>query len=432
MNLPDTITKLKQNVVCTECSCFCDDISIKVDANSIVSVENACQIGEAFFLFNHQLPVWKAKVNDKDESIEQGIKCAANVLSKSINPLILGIENCSTEAQQVACRLAAHVGGILDTGMSQWNKNSIDALQNTGEVTCSFGEIKNRTDLYVYWGANPVENQPRHFERIGSDSNGRFINKYNRRRIVVIDEIATDTVKRADRFIQLPREYNLSALLTLRAICNDVQVAADNTDLPPGVNSPQWNELFDEIVSSKHATFFVGESFGSDNTGALLFEAINKLVLDLNKHTRTFVQSVAGNRNSTGAESVLSWFAGFPSAVRFQNKNTEYFGEEYSAELALSAKEVDAVIAIGNTTFTSLSQSARSHINSIPLIVIETLPENQFSQLVPFVRLNAKKMTKEEKGTVYRNDHVPLPMSEVVNSENPDAASILQSIISLI
>lgn len=429
MNLPETNTKLKQNVVCTECSCFCDDISIKVDANSIVSVENACQIGEAFFLLDQPLPVWDAKVNNEDASIEQGIKCAADILSNSLNPLIIGIENCSTEAQQVACRLAAHIGGIVDTGSSKRKKNSIDAFQNTGEVTCSHGEIKNRTDLFVYWGANPAANQPRHFERIGADSNGRFINKNKRRRIVVIDEMATETVRRADRFIQLPLEHNLSALLTLRAICNDIQVDADSVELATGVNLHQWNELFDEIVSSRHVTFFLGESFGSENAGELLFEAINKLVLDLNKHTRTFVQSVSGNHNTTGAESVLSWFAGFPTAVRFKNKNTEYFGEEHSAELALSTKETDAIVAIGNTTFTGFSEAALSHINSIPLIVIETLPTKPTSQIVPCVRLNAKKMAKEENGTVYRNDHVPLPTREIVNSDNLDAASILRAII---
>ena len=39
------------------------------------------------------------------------------------------------------------------------------ALQEAGESTCTLGEVKNRADLVIFWGSDPVESHPRHLER---------------------------------------------------------------------------------------------------------------------------------------------------------------------------------------------------------------------------------------------------------------------------
>ena len=38
--------------------------------------------------------------------------------------------------------------------------------QLVGKVTCTLGEVRNRADLVIYWGTNPVETHPRHLTRV--------------------------------------------------------------------------------------------------------------------------------------------------------------------------------------------------------------------------------------------------------------------------
>ena len=39
------------------------------------------------------------------------------------------------------------------------------ALQQVGESTCTLGEVRNRADLVIVWGSDPVVTHPRHLER---------------------------------------------------------------------------------------------------------------------------------------------------------------------------------------------------------------------------------------------------------------------------
>ena len=62
-------------------------------------------------------------------------------------------------------RLADRLGATIDTTASLGHAPSVMAIQQAGESTCTLGEIKNRADLVIFWGSDPVETHPRHLER---------------------------------------------------------------------------------------------------------------------------------------------------------------------------------------------------------------------------------------------------------------------------
>ena len=41
-------------MVCTACSCLCDDIEIEIENGRIVSMEKACRKGTAFFFWQRK------------------------------------------------------------------------------------------------------------------------------------------------------------------------------------------------------------------------------------------------------------------------------------------------------------------------------------------------------------------------------------------
>ena len=85
-------------------------------------------------------------------------------------PLIYGLSDTTSESQRVATSIADWTGSNLDTTSSVCHGPSGMGVQGVGEVTCTLGEVRNRGDLIIFWGANPAESHPRHFTRYSSDA----------------------------------------------------------------------------------------------------------------------------------------------------------------------------------------------------------------------------------------------------------------------
>ena len=103
------------------------------------------------------------------------------------SPLIYGLSRSSTPGQRSAVRLADELGATIDTTASTCHAPSIMAVQAVGESTATLGEIKNRSDLVIYWGSDPLVSHPRHLERF-VDAPGMFVPAGRRdRHLVVVD-----------------------------------------------------------------------------------------------------------------------------------------------------------------------------------------------------------------------------------------------------
>src|SRR6202035_5358119 len=101
-----------------------------------------------------------------------------------------------------AVSLAEQIGATIDTTASLCHAPSVMAMQDVGEVSCTLGEVRNRADLVIFWGANPVESHPRHFERYSLLPRGRFIpGGRAERTLVVADVKPTATTDAADLFL---------------------------------------------------------------------------------------------------------------------------------------------------------------------------------------------------------------------------------------
>jgi formylmethanofuran dehydrogenase subunit B len=93
------------------------------------------------------------------------------------------------------------------------------AIQTVGESTSSLGEIRNRADLVIFWGANPAESHPRHFERYSVDARGLFTPRGRAdRQLIVIDTERTATSALADSFVQIPTDRDFELVWAIRSV----------------------------------------------------------------------------------------------------------------------------------------------------------------------------------------------------------------------
>ena len=204
------------SVACTVCGCVCDDLTVTTEGDRVVSAGGACRLAEPWFLSQNATRPPHAEIDGSPAEPEAAYSRAAEILAAARNPLIYGLSRSTTEGQRAAVALADHIGATIDTTASTGHAPSIMALQQVGESTCTLGEAKNRADLVIFWGSDPLTTHPRHLERYSGDATGRWIGGRADRFIVVVDETETETAKAADLFIKVEPGRHWEALWELR------------------------------------------------------------------------------------------------------------------------------------------------------------------------------------------------------------------------
>ncbi len=128
--------------------------------------ERACPLGRAWFFGHESDEQSTALIDGQPAAMDDAIAAAASILTDANLPLIYGLGNSTCESQRAAIHLAEDIGGVIDTHTSMTHGPSKLGAQLVGKVTCTLGEVRNRADLVIYWGTNPVETHPRHLTKI--------------------------------------------------------------------------------------------------------------------------------------------------------------------------------------------------------------------------------------------------------------------------
>jgi formylmethanofuran dehydrogenase subunit B len=406
------------DVPCTVCGCVCDDLRVSVSETQITPISGACNLAQPWFAalsgsLTDPPPV--ARIEGQPATLEQAIDRAADILRHSKSPLIWGLSRSSTAGQRAAVALAEQLGATIDTTASVCHGPSIMAIQQVGESTSSLGEVRNRADLVVFWGANPVESHPRHFERYSADAKGMFVPRGRAdRKLIVIDKKPTATSALADMFFQVQPDRDFEMIWALRQLLKGVELPA-SFDI--GVSHKQLQQLVDELKGCRYGAVFFGLGLAQRGIGHANVEALLRLVADLNAFTRFTARRLRIPGDVTGADSVLCWQTGFPFAVSLSRGYPRYNPGEYSANELLARGEVDACLLVGSEAFTELSPSARRAAERLPTIALD-YPHVQ-PPLKATVQITTAVYGIHAPGTAYRMDEIPIALRQLTKSIYP-------------
>lgn len=418
------MTQVFTDVACTACGCVCDDLRVSVEQGRIVSAEGACELAEPWFQAEHGRQRAVAEIEGAAVTLAQATRRAAEILRGAKAPLIYGLSRSSTDGQRAAVRLADRLGGIIDTTASLCHGPSIMALQQVGESTCSLGEIRNRADLVIYWGSNPLVSHPRHMERYALEPHGQFVPEgRSGRKLVVVDIEPTATSAQADQFLQLEPGQDFDALWTLRCLVQGLPVSAEQA---AGLPLEGLRQLAERMKGCRCGVVFFGLGLTSRGVGHANVEALLRLVRDLNAFTRFHARRMRVYGDVAGADTVLCWQTGFPFSVSLSRGYPRYNPGEYSANDVLSRREADACLLVGSEGVAPLSPAAREQLSRIPTIVLDyPMVEPPF---VPTVRFTTAIYGIHRAGTAYRMDEIPIPLRQILSSDLPSDGEVLRGL----
>ena len=396
------------DIACTVCGSVCDDLQIEVRDGRITQARNACSLAEPWFLKQREASPAIAHVQELSVAFDEACVQAAAWLRTAKYPLIYGLSRSTTEGQRAATALADRIGATIDTTASTGHAASIIALQQVGESTCTLGEVKQRADLVIFWGSDPIRTHPRHIERYCPPRAGRTI--------VVVDVERTATAEQADLFIPIPAHSDWDALWQLRMLVRGVAEATPGDDA--------LRDLAQRMKAARFGIVFFGAGLTTGPVAHRSVEALLQLVTDLNMYTRFYARRMRRFGDVAGADSVLTWQTGYPFGVNFAAGYPRYNPGEFTGPEMLARGEPDLCVIVGSDTIRGFTDAAREYLNRIPVILLDS-PEAE-----PFDHANCIRFTTaiygiHKPGTAYRLDEVPIPLKVLLPTELPSDADVL-------
>jgi len=421
-----TVT-IHKNVVCAFCGALCDDLEMHVEDNKVVDVKNVCSIGKnkAFHGDNDNPPL---RVHGKEASLEEACREAARILDQAKSPLIYGFSSTVVEATRIGVELAELLQGTLDNCSSYCHGPSILARQHVGLPTCSLGEVKNRADLVIFWGANPNESHMRHLVRYSSTPKGLYTpDGRKNRELVVVDIRPTPTSKKADIYLQIKPGSDYEIATVLRAIVNGLPLEDLGEDsLVGGVPLGEWYKLAGMIKGCSYGVVFFGLGVTQSQGRDLNVEQLIRLVADCNRYTRFYAMPMRGHGNVNGNNQVFSWQTGYPLAINFFQGYPRFNPGEFSVLDMLNRGDVDAALVVATDPAAHLPHTAVEALQKIPTIVLD--PVNSLITDWADVVIPVSTCGLSAEGTYYRMDNVPIRLRKILDSPLPSDEEVLKRI----
>jgi formylmethanofuran dehydrogenase subunit B len=416
-----------EDVVCPFCGCLCDDLAVEVEGKKVARVENGCTLANEKFMGDHRLKAPIRRVGESWEkvSLEEAVGNAAEILLDADRPLLYGWSGTHGEAQSVGVHLAEVLGAVIDNTSTVCHGPSIMAIQEVGHPGCTLGQVKNRADVVVYWGANPIEAHPRHMSRYTTYADGFFItNAFRERRVVVVDVRETESSAIADEFVRVNPGGDYAVLSALRAI-----VRGKRDLIPSSVSGVSREQLFrvaDICLSARFGAIFFGLGLTmSPGKNKNIRNAI-ELTEELSRHTKFTISPMRGHWNVYGSNEVFTWITGYPYAVDFARGIAFYNPGETTSVDILRRGECDACLVVASDPGAHFPRECVRHLAEIPTIQID--PHVNATTHISRLQIPVAVTGIDAEGTAYRMDGVPIRTRMLFSSEYPSDVEVLEKI----
>jgi formylmethanofuran dehydrogenase subunit B len=425
-------TVVVEHATCLACGCLCDDIGVEVNAGRVVEARNACILGRPWFLGNRPgegLP--PTTIDGRPAEFDEAIDRAVEILRSSKAPVVWGLSSTTVEAVASALAIADRIGAVVDVAGSAEAGSRLAAFQRVGQVSASLGEVKDRADLVIFWGVDPLATHPRHWERYSVEPKGRFVPGGRAGRfVVVVDAKPSETSRAADLFVELDPDRQSETIEVLRALVRGISIDPDRSSRSTRLPFPTLQALAERMKAASYGACFFGPSLGEGEAGVRATESLLKLVRDLNEGRRFVALEMGAPGNGSGAASVLSWQAGAPASVDYGLGYPRHLPGEATLDARLNSGEVDAVLLVADDPSATLSAALLELLAKIPSIVVA--PGSTAPARLTSVAFDVARPGIESGGTVSRIDGVMLPLRPAIDSGLPTDRQILDAIRALL
>ena len=370
-------------MICTGCSCLCDDIAIRDG-----KILNACRKGVKLFNVKRAIPM----VNSKPSSFEEAIDRAKRIVSTANKLVVFGLDTIPCEAQQKAIELAEAKNAAIDDCSSFCLGDFVELILKGELPTATLEEVRDNAYVIVYWGSNPYQSLPRHMSRFtyyprsGKRQRGYEEDRY----LVVVDVRLSETAKLAKKggkFI----------------MGNDADVIDSFLKALDG-RAGKYPEVAAIIKEMQKADFNVifgglGLKYGLRGDYSRFIEMVEKL----NEFTRVVFIPAGFHANMRGFNELMYRKTGVVNAYNFSSNERLTFSE--------AVKKADAALIIGSNPAKSLPSWIAKKLAQIDTIIVD--PSQSLTSKIAKVVIPTAISGIDQGGTMVRSDGVSVELKPI-------------------
>lgn len=389
---------------CPFCPLRCDHLGVRTADGRLALEGGTCSRARSALQALDAPGAALASIDGTPCSLEAALEAAARVLAGSRQPLFAGMATDVAGARALY-PLACAIGGICDGDASALPL--LRALQDRGQFTTTLAEVRTRADVVVFVGGVPLDEAPLIGARCGI---GEAL--VAQRHVVVLgaqagDEAALASWRGAGVSTQALPLHDGDLLTTLSLL------AAPQPAAP-------WSELAERLRSARYAVFIGTASRLPPAHGALLVEAVNRLVGRLNASTR----AAALWLGAPTAQAVFTWLSGLPLRTRCGPYGLEHEPLLFESRRLLDDRAVDALLWV--SSFEPLAPPPCD----VPLIVCGPPPLAAACMRQGAVFIAVATPGIGAAGHVFRTDGtVLMPLHAVRDDGLPNVADVARQLL---
>lgn len=391
---------------CLGCGCTCDDIDLTVSDAKIVAAERACELGVQWF--GDGSTTSRALVSGAEVEVDVALDHAASVLLLAARRRVLLAADVSCETYREAIACADLLRARVDL-VSRASATTAIAIQEHGIATATLGEIRNRGDVIVFWGVNPMERFPRFLSRYAPQPVGTHVTGGRASRTVIAVDVDSATGPAdVDVRVSMTQAAELDTLIALTASMDSGSDRAPST----------WKvaaELAGLFRRGKYIVIIADASAAANKTSPRLHRLL-ELSRALNRSGRGALTMLRDGGNLCGAESVLTRQSGYPGGIEFASGVPRYRPH--------SSPPNDATLWVGSAR--RPTDDVLATIDAAATVAIgPALSDSAFRSAA--VVIDSGTAGIHSAGSALRMDDVPVPLKQAVAGP-PDAAELCRGL----
>ena len=399
-----------KNIICPVCGAACDDIRVELGDGKI-EAKNACKMGNAKFqeiVSSHRImqPLIKVEGKLAPATWDEALEITVDIFVSAKRPLFFMGSETSCEAHEIGLKIGEYLGAIVDSNSTVCHGPTAMGIQEAGKVGATEGQKKNRGDLIVYWGTNPLESMPRQMSRYAVFPRG-YWTKRGRfdRTVITVDPRKTPTTEASDLHVQLKPNSDfelISALLTLL----HGKTPHPSVEEITGVPIPVMEEMLDMMKNCTFGAISVGLGLASSMGKYRNSEIAMNFVKELNNYAKFTLGALRGHCNVAGFNQVAAYMYGYPFGLDFMRGHPRYNPGEFTTVDVLREKDVDAAFVMCADLVSHIPADCAAYLAKIPMVCLDIAhcPTVSASDVVLPGVIDAM----ECEGTFYRLDDVPV------------------------
>jgi formylmethanofuran dehydrogenase subunit B len=409
-----------ENVPSPFCGIASDDLTLEVRGLEVRVVANGDPVTHRGF----EAPITdqSPRIQGLEVSLDAAVAHAADLLKASHLPVFSGFGTDVNETR-AAFSLIDRSRGVFDQVNAKAGLRNLLVLADSGWMSTTLAELKNRADVLVLFGTDPEGPFPRFFERFVWPEETLFGQDASKRQLIFLGRAPSGSAAKApdgrepEVHICDPEAYPLIAG-ALAALANGVDLKGDSVG---GISMAVLKSIIDRLKAAQYGVVSWAAGQLDFDHAELTLQRLTKAIVALNATTRCAALPLGGQDGDRTASQVSAWLSGYPTRVSYQKGYPDYDPYHHSAERLLNRGEADLLVWVS-----SLSPAPPPEAK-VPTVVIGRSGMTFTQEPEVFIPVGVPGI--DFAGHMYRCDNVvALPLYQIRKSELPRASAVLKAV----